>query len=326
MENTEEVTLVHRFYDEAWNRWDDTVVDEILAETFTFRGSLGDEVRGREGWRAYRDTVRRGIPDLHNEVVDLVTSPGRAAARLRYTGHHRGALLGQPGHGAPIDYPGAAFFRCGGGRLESAWVLGDLDRLRAQIRAPAPVTAATDLQDLVRRVLAANTYMVLGTADDRGRPWTAPVFFVADARGDLLWISSPDVTHSRNIAGRPEVSIVVYDSRAPVGAGGDTAVYLAATAAEVDPADLDRTLADMPSFADRGGRALASLDLRPPAPYRLFRATVTEQSVLCPRPAGAPCAEHGLAYDHRTRVARRDPPPDRPAGHGTSESWPAHRL
>lgn len=305
MEHTEEAALVHRFYDEAWNRWDDRVVDEILAATFTFRGSLGDEVQGREGWRAYRDTVRHGVPDFHNEVVDLVTAPGRAAARLRYTGHHHGVLLGQPGHGAPIDYSGAAFFRCASGRIESAWVLGDLDRLRDQIRAPAPVTAATDLQDLVRRVVDANAYMVLGTADGSGRPWAAPVFFAADARGDLFWISSPDVTHSRNIASRPEVSIVVYDSRAPVGAGGATAVYMAATAAEVDPAHLDRTLAEMPSFAGRGGRDLAPVDLRPPAPYRLFRATVTEQSVLCPRPAGEPCAEHGLNYDHRTRVPLR---------------------
>jgi hypothetical protein len=43
--------LVRRFYEEAWNRWDDTVVDALLAEDFVFRGSLGDEVRGRDGWR-----------------------------------------------------------------------------------------------------------------------------------------------------------------------------------------------------------------------------------------------------------------------------------
>jgi predicted ester cyclase len=133
MEHTED-ELVRRFYDDAWNRWDDSVVDEILAPDFSFRGSLGDEVRGRDGWRAYRDAVRRAVPDLHNEVVELVTASGQAAARLSCTGHHHGELLGRQGRDAPIAYA-AAFFRCAGGRVASAWVLGDLDALREQIQA-----------------------------------------------------------------------------------------------------------------------------------------------------------------------------------------------
>jgi predicted ester cyclase len=131
-----EERLVRRFYDEAWNRWDDGVVDEILADDFRFRGSLGAEIEGRDAWRAYRDGIRRAVPDFHNDVVDLVTAPGRAAARLRYTGHVHGALLGRLGYGRPIAYDGAAMFRCSGDRLVEAWVLGDLDALLRQLRLP----------------------------------------------------------------------------------------------------------------------------------------------------------------------------------------------
>lgn len=91
-------TLVHRFYDESWNAWDDGVVEEIL-----------------------------------NEVVDLVVAGERAAARLRYTGHHRGELLGYPATGRAIAYDGAAFFTAADGRLAEVWVLGDLAALRAQL-------------------------------------------------------------------------------------------------------------------------------------------------------------------------------------------------
>jgi predicted ester cyclase len=133
MSETEESRLVRRFYDYAWNRWDDSVVDDVLAEGLTFRGSLGDTVQGRREWRAYRDLVRSAVPDFHNEVVDLVTSPGRAAARLRYTGHHRGVLLGRQGTGKPIDYSGAAFFYLVASRISEVWVIGDLDTLRRQI-------------------------------------------------------------------------------------------------------------------------------------------------------------------------------------------------
>lgn len=162
--------------------------------------------------------------------------------------------------------------------------------------------SGADLEDIVRKVVDDNVYMVLGAADRVGRPWVSPVFYAAEAYRDFYWISSPEVTHSRNVAVRPEVSIVVFDSRAPVGTGGARAVYMAATATEVAAEDLDRALAIYPGFAERGGRELAPTDLRPFASYRLYRAKVTEHSVICPRPAGTPCAEHGLDYDHRTQV------------------------
>jgi Pyridoxamine 5'-phosphate oxidase len=159
-----------------------------------------------------------------------------------------------------------------------------------------------DLADIVTKVVDDNVYMVVGTADRAGRPWVSPVFYAAEAYRDFYWISSPEVIHSRNLVVRPEVSIVVFDSRAPVGMGGARAVYMAATATEVPADDLDRALAIYPGAADRGGRGLTPADLRPPAAYRLYRARVTEHSVICPRPAGTPCAEHGLDYDHRTPV------------------------
>ena len=77
--------LVERFYRDAWNRWDDAAVDELLAPDFLFRGSLGDEARGRDGFRAYRDKVRAAFPDFHNEVLDVVAGalgPPLACAAL----------------------------------------------------------------------------------------------------------------------------------------------------------------------------------------------------------------------------------------------------
>ena len=52
---------------------------------------------------------------------------------------------------------------------------------------------------------------------------------------------------------------------------------------EIPPGDLEHTLAAFPGFADRGGRELTAADLQEPAPYRLYRATVTDHFMLCPR-------------------------------------------
>jgi predicted ester cyclase len=125
--------LVHSFYDDLWNRWDDALVDAVLAPSFTFRGSFGTSTVGVDGWRGYRDTVRAGSADFHNEVVTLVCDGPSAAARLLYSGTHTGPLLGIGATGRRFEYAGAAFFTVEGRRLVSAWVLGDLDGLRRQL-------------------------------------------------------------------------------------------------------------------------------------------------------------------------------------------------
>jgi predicted ester cyclase len=127
------IGLIERFYGELWNRWNDAAVDGTLSPAFTFRGSLGRQTSGRHEWRQYRDLVRAGSADFHNEVVELVCEGGRAAARLRYTGTHTGRLLGLPATRRRFEYAGAAFFTADHRWLTSAWVLGDLDGLRRQL-------------------------------------------------------------------------------------------------------------------------------------------------------------------------------------------------
>jgi predicted ester cyclase len=125
--------LVHSFYEDLWNRWDDALVDAVLAPSFAFRGSLGTSTVGRDEWRGYRDTVRAGSADFHNGLVGLVCEGPSAAARLLYSGTHTGPLLGFETTGRRFEYAGAAFFTVEDGRLASAWVLGDLEALRRQL-------------------------------------------------------------------------------------------------------------------------------------------------------------------------------------------------
>jgi hypothetical protein len=156
-----------------------------------------------------------------------------------------------------------------------------------------------DLAGIARAIIDANRYMTLATADREGRPWASPVFYAAADYTEFYWISAPEATHSQNLARRPQTSIVIFDSRAPEGAG--QAVYMSALAEQVAARDLDRGLAVYPGPAERAGAPLAAEHVQAPAPYRLYRATVSGHSVLCPRDTG-PCALHGLAFDHRTPV------------------------
>ena len=141
-----------------------------------------------------------------------------------------------------------------------------------------------DLSLIARTIIDSNVYMTLGTADEAGEPWVSPVYFSCEDYREFYWISSPEARHSRNIAMRPQISIVVFDSRVPVGKC--QAVYMSAIAQELTGIDFDRGLVvyngRFSDPAEHGVRIIESEDLQGSALYRLYRATASEHWVLDP--------------------------------------------
>jgi hypothetical protein len=109
-----------------------------------------------------------------------------------------------------------------------------------------------DLDDVARAIIDDNRYMVLGTADEGGRPWVSPVYYAPFTYSELHWVSSPEAQHSRNLAARSELSIVVFDSQAPVGEG--QGVYMSAVAEQLTGADLERASRSSPACRSRTAR------------------------------------------------------------------------
>ena len=117
--------LVRRYYEEMWNRWDLSLAEALLAPDVRFRGSLGTEGRGVRDFRRYARSVWLAFPDFHNEVNELIAEYDRVAARLTYTGTHRGELMGVAPSGRAVRYDGAALFRIADGRIAKLWVAAD---------------------------------------------------------------------------------------------------------------------------------------------------------------------------------------------------------
>jgi nitroimidazol reductase NimA-like FMN-containing flavoprotein (pyridoxamine 5'-phosphate oxidase superfamily) len=140
----------------------------------------------------------------------------------------------------------------------------------------------TDFSDMARDIIASNRYMVLGTADEAGVPWVTPVWYAQSDYRRFIWVSSPDRRHSRNVRARPEVSIAIFNSQVAVGSA--RAVYMSARAEELSGAELERDIAvfDTATQAQRLTRRWALEDMLAPAPYRLYRATVSQHWVLDP--------------------------------------------
>lgn len=129
-------------------------------------------------------------------------------------------------------------------------------------------------------LIEASQYLVLATADETGRPWSSPVYFAHLGFTEFFWVSSPDVTHSRNIAIRPEVGIAVFDSQVAIGTG--QGVYMSAVAGLVEGAA--ETARGIEAFSRRsvahGGHAWISDDVTAGSGMRLYRATAGARWIL----------------------------------------------
>ena len=140
------------------------------------------------------------------------------------------------------------------------------------------------LAAMAKDIINSTLYMVLGTSDQAGHPWVSPVYFTASNYTEFYWISSPQAKHSRNIAMRSQISIVIFDSQVPAGKG--QAVYMSAVAHELTGNELEPGLVvyngRFPEPARHGVRDTRLEEVRPPGLYRLYRAVASEHWVLDP--------------------------------------------
>lgn len=127
--------LIRRYYEEMWNLWNFDAATEFLAEDITFRGSLGDVMNGRDAFCGYMRKVRLAFPDFHNTIEQLIADSDTLAARLTYSGTHRGEIFGVAATGKRVTYVGVAIFRIAAGKVAEGWVLGDLIGLQRQLGA-----------------------------------------------------------------------------------------------------------------------------------------------------------------------------------------------
>jgi nitroimidazol reductase NimA-like FMN-containing flavoprotein (pyridoxamine 5'-phosphate oxidase superfamily) len=146
----------------------------------------------------------------------------------------------------------------------------------------SPPCEPPDLQAALKAIVDANRYMTLATADADGRPWASPVGYATTDYRELFWVSKPEARHSRNVAVRPELGIVIFDSTQPPGTG--QGVYLSAMAKPVPEAELDRGLAVFSAVSEAQGKgAWGRTDVEPPARLRLYHALAAEHFVLSSR-------------------------------------------
>ena len=121
----------------------------------------------------------------------------------------------------------------------------------------------------VGEILATVRYVNVSTVDEKGQPWSAPVWYVFDQELNIYWWSSVHSQHSKNISQNSAVYLTIFDSTLPEGDG--LGVYMRAKADEVPMRDLEKA---MRLFnASTAAFKLDHLNCTAAAPTRMYKAT-----------------------------------------------------
>jgi len=112
------------------------------------------------------------------------------------------------------------------------------------LRTSRPISAAR-ISTLTRKLLDASTLCAIATVSPGSRAHINTAYFAWSGNFDLLWLSAPHASHSRNLHTRSTVAVAVYDSTQWWGKS-DRGIQLFGTAREVTHAaarDAEKTYA-----------------------------------------------------------------------------------
>jgi steroid delta-isomerase-like uncharacterized protein len=136
----ESKALIQRFVEEAFNKGNVDVANEVYASTFIAHDPTIPEGQGSsEQVKQFVNTYLSAFPDGHTTVEDLISDGEKVAYRWTFRGTHQGELMGIPPTGKQVTLTGITINRVSRGKVEEQWNNFDqLGMLRQLGVAPAP--------------------------------------------------------------------------------------------------------------------------------------------------------------------------------------------
>ena len=128
------IALVRSSLD-AFNRGDLDACAALLSPGFMMTMAGVPSRQGPDVWRQGAEIIKRGFPDLHAHIEDIVAADDRVALRLTFRGTHQGEFLGIPATGRNVEYVSHEFYRIVDGVFAEEWICSDMASLHGQLTA-----------------------------------------------------------------------------------------------------------------------------------------------------------------------------------------------
>lgn len=96
-------TAIQRYFDLLFNQGRTELIDELLHPDYVNHSPGSPELpRGRDGVRIVVEALRRGFPDLHYTIEELVVADDAVTARTTLRGTHLGEFFGMAPTGRKV--------------------------------------------------------------------------------------------------------------------------------------------------------------------------------------------------------------------------------
>lgn len=129
-----------RWFDEAWNKGNFDVADELIDPNFTVHGAGGQPIpTGVEGVKDLVRVWRTAFPDGHMTIEDVIAEGDKVVARLTWRGTHLGEFYGVAPTGKRVAATSIGIDRFANGKIVEGWGEVDMLGMLRQLGAlPAP--------------------------------------------------------------------------------------------------------------------------------------------------------------------------------------------
>ena len=137
-------SLVRRWIEEAINKGNLSVVDEIVPPEYVYREPTVGERRGKEAARELITMYRNAFPDIKLTIEEQIAEGDKVVTRTTGTGTHRGELFGTAPTGKRVSgVAGICVTRIANGKVvEDNWVYDALGMMRQLGVVAAPIAKA----------------------------------------------------------------------------------------------------------------------------------------------------------------------------------------
>jgi len=136
MSPEEHQTIIRRYLDEAWNKGNVDIIDELMAPNYARYMGTATPLN-REGQKQRILGFRRGFPDLHLTLEDIFATGDRVGFRMLLRGTHQGEFMRIAPTSKRVEVVAIDMARFVDGKVVDQWgqtdTLGLLQQLGATI-------------------------------------------------------------------------------------------------------------------------------------------------------------------------------------------------
>ena len=122
---TDNKNIVRRLLEEAFNKSNQAVVDELVASSFIDHNPLPGLPPNREGFRQSFVIFRHTFPDMVYIIEDIVAAEDKVVVRWSANGTQKEELMEIPPTGKRISVIGIDIFRITKGQISELWLTWD---------------------------------------------------------------------------------------------------------------------------------------------------------------------------------------------------------